>query len=637
MASWTLQATSKAIPPDLHMGEDSPTGKVRGHVETGNVLVSPSIVRPKPVRISASGQVKPVAMKIVRPIPQVKPVAMKVVRPIPQRASEQFYDNVYREGISNQEASGAAVMAHEWHRKWTQQQETHHDVVDQDFYQDDSRLPSYYDVQQDRSGANNPFMIESSTPESIDDDGLKRCRTGHGDTLNESEPEVDLEALYCNPDDRLSSISTSQSPDSGSFGFDLRQMKRRNVGSGSNRLEDGQERNLPWATPSAVRPAVVRPLVIRSSRAEEIPMHDDNRGFIPEVISTFENGESISPISSCFLQQQSEEHDPITIVNRQEEEIHFVEDDEDLSECSEPNKSVTSVMSENNILARDDVLHALAITRGDVDSETFTKALDPLLKYYSSSEVNPRSPLSTGLSLEGMWLQLSKPTYFGCLGENDRGDPLYTLGRMSFDMFSPTNVICSLQGNFNPVEIVDDEQRRNMLQTVPKKLREEVESGTTVLRTYHILTAFTIEAADGLATFPNAPNKDVDRSIRGIMTTYGYSLPDPEIPDRYSIWFTGGCIEPNNDPSDIDGWKRLFTLHPPKHTFGEKAKLLAVKLLMGATLPEGMDENGRMEFAFTRPIGGHGTAFVDVIYIDNCLRVVRGHRGTIMVFSRLPS
>ena len=57
---------------------------------------------------------------------------------------------------------------------------------------------------------------------------------------------------------------------------------------------------------------------------------------------------------------------------------------------------------------------------------------------------------------------------------------------------------------------------------------------------------------------------------------------------------------------------------------------------MGATLPEGMDvNNGSMDYSFTRPIGGHGMAYMDVIYLDKTLRIVRGHRGTIFVFSRL--
>jgi len=152
---------------------------------------------------------------------------------------------------------------------------------------------------------------------------------------------------------------------------------------------------------------------------------------------------------------------------------------------------------------------------------------------------------------------------------------------------------------------------------------------------YSIIAAFTIEPP--VAAFPDAPNKDVVRPIRGIMTTYGYSLPDPNVPNRQSIWITGGKIEPNNDDADLLAWKRQFGLHPPTRGLGQRAKLLAVKWLMGAEIGEGMNADGSMEYRFHRPLGGHGMAYVDTLYLNDTLRIVRGHRGTMYVFNRLPA
>lgn len=150
---------------------------------------------------------------------------------------------------------------------------------------------------------------------------------------------------------------------------------------------------------------------------------------------------------------------------------------------------------------------------------------------------------------------------------------------------------------------------------------------------HSIVTAFTIEPH--LPAYPTAPNKDVRRPIRGLMTTHGYTLPDPEIPNRHSVWITGGRIEPNDDPVDQREWKRQFAMNPPKHALGEKAKLLAVKLLMGATIPTKVEEDGSLQYEFTRPLGGHGISYVDLLYVDESLRIVRGHRGTVFVFSKL--
>ena len=108
------------------------------------------------------------------------------------------------------------------------------------------------------------------------------------------------------------------------------------------------------------------------------------------------------------------------------------------------------------------------------------------------------------------------------------------------------------------------------------------------------------------------------------------------MPNRLSIWFTGGKLKPNNEDYDIHEWKRVFGAPQPQRTLAEKARVLAASLLMGARVPITMEDDGTMEYTFTRPIGGHGVAYVDVIYLDNSLRIVRGHRGTFFVFTRIP-
>jgi len=149
-----------------------------------------------------------------------------------------------------------------------------------------------------------------------------------------------------------------------------------------------------------------------------------------------------------------------------------------------------------------------------------------------------------------------------------------------------------------------------------------------------IITAFTIEPHS--PAFPDdAPNRDVQRPIRGLMTTYGCIIPDPHTPARHTVWITGGRLEPNDAPADVAAWKQLFAAHPPAHTLREHARLLAVQWLMGATLPRVVDEaTGAMEYTFARPLGGHGMTYLDTLYADESLRIVRGHRGTTFVFTR---
>jgi len=61
---------------------------------------------------------------------------------------------------------------------------------------------------------------------------------------------------------------------------------------------------------------------------------------------------------------------------------------------------------------------------------------------------------------------------------------MYTMGRMSFDMFTPGNLICSIQGIFNNITTLDMKKDHHLLKSVPRSLREEIDSGKSVLRSY---------------------------------------------------------------------------------------------------------------------------------------------------------
>lgn len=131
--------------------------------------------------------------------------------------------------------------------------------------------------------------------------------------------------------------------------------------------------------------------------------------------------------------------------------------------------------------ARDGLLQALAGMGGEtIGNVKLTKHLDFLKHHYEATKGPSGKEVEAS---RGTWLTLTKPTFFGSLGENDEGDPMYTLGRMSFDMFSPTNLVCSLQGCFNQVVSVEDRTHDEHL-VVPKNLKDEVDNGTTSLHTY---------------------------------------------------------------------------------------------------------------------------------------------------------
>jgi len=129
----------------------------------------------------------------------------------------------------------------------------------------------------------------------------------------------------------------------------------------------------------------------------------------------------------------------------------------------------------------------------------------------------------------------------------------------------------------------------------------------------------------------------IPRPIEGILTNQGYAVPDPSNNNRLSIWFSGGSLEVLNEEEDLEEWKKIFdSSDAPNRNFTEYAKVLAARILLGAHLPEAMESDGSLSFVLKRPIGGHGLAYCDILYLDEDFRIMRGHRGSIFVCTRIP-
>ena len=99
------------------------------------------------------------------------------------------------------------------------------------------------------------------------------------------------------------------------------------------------------------------------------------------------------------------------------------------------------------------LLRELASCHGDTREESFQKSLEALEELYAIGEeryddVNINEEVDDS---EGTWLTLSRPMFPGLLGRNLYGEAKYTLGTMSFGVFRPSDLVCSLQGTFNDV------------------------------------------------------------------------------------------------------------------------------------------------------------------------------------------
>lgn len=282
------------------------------------------------------------------------------------------------------------------------------------------------------------------------------------------------------------------------------------------------------------------------------------------------------------------------------------------------------------------LIEDLRLSGGCVDTPEFLKCQQLLENHFNQ---NGLKDLNLN-ELEGNWLTISKPAYTECKGKNEKGENRYSLGRISFDMFKPADLTCSFQASFNHIQSIDPSNPGRPLH-VPRSLMQDIRKGECRLQTYDIAVAVTIEPGQDLKG--NSRDKSdtdcyvVPKPIRGILTTQGYSIPDPNIPNRLSIWFSGGSFEVQDEEMDIDEWKKIFDQSSaPNRDLQEYANSLAARLLLGAHIHEKLEEDGTLRFDLKRPIGGHGSVFCDIIYTDDTLRIMHGHHDSVYVCVRVP-
>ena len=148
--------------------------------------------------------------------------------------------------------------------------------------------------------------------------------------------------------------------------------------------------------------------------------------------------------------------------------------------------------------AKVDLLRIISQSGGffDVSKRASVTALDRLVGLYHKKGVDARQNISREEAscrkdiniMDGTWLSLCRPEYESCRGHNASGEFLYRLGRMSFDMFRPVGLICSVRGVFSAVTPVEENGPEYIPQSLKGKLRGNDRGGGSGemcnLRTY---------------------------------------------------------------------------------------------------------------------------------------------------------
>jgi len=229
---------------------------------------------------------------------------------------------------------------------------------------------------------------------------------------------------------------------------------------------------------------------------------------------------------------------------------------------------------------------ALDTHGGNSKEQTVVAAVDALAAL-CPSDAPAREP-----SILGNWRQINSPEYSGGTLTDD-GQFQYTLGRLSFGIFEPKDLVCTLGPIGNPLKASDEE-------------------GTIE---YEIEVPMTIALEDGPPTSA---------------TLLNFATCSAVDDKRLSVSFSGGVLKPTGS-YDAEAWRTTFgpalAAKPGKR---EQIKNWMLGMMMGLVKPKEMSEGDSMSYQMTKAPKG----YLDVLYLDDELRITRGNRGSLVVCER---
>lgn len=240
-------------------------------------------------------------------------------------------------------------------------------------------------------------------------------------------------------------------------------------------------------------------------------------------------------------------------------------------------------------LFKNQLRQALAVYEGDPHHARVTELIDCLVA------LNPTSNPAQNLELlEGNWRLISAPIFPDGKWLPD-GTYSYTLGRLAFNMFQPSDLTVVIQQVFQPV----------------------FPTGKGTQHTHDIVVDFAI-------AHPNHP------PLRGIVRNLG--LCEPSSAAVLQVQFTGGILEPAPD-TDLQQWKAVFENPTPtsRRSAKEWFQSQVLKFMFGLVPPKGLEAaTGKAEFTMRRSPKGSLT----ILYLDDELRITRGQRETLLICER---
>ncbi len=231
--------------------------------------------------------------------------------------------------------------------------------------------------------------------------------------------------------------------------------------------------------------------------------------------------------------------------------------------------------------------------QGNTKHAAVINAIDELVK------LNPtNAPAYNSELRNGDWLMINAPSFPGGQRQAD-GSMVYSLGRMSFGMFQPQDLLVQIDHVRQPILPI----------------------ANTTQYTHDIIAEFTIVKAD----MP---------PLSGIVKNLGVCEPNGN--DTLRVQFTGGTLEPQAT-TNLDDWKAIFGDQPTEAQSARpkplKQKLMNgfLRLMFGLVGPRPMDTaTGIVTYAMQRSPKGN----LQLLYLDDELRITKGEKGTVLICER---
>lgn len=223
--------------------------------------------------------------------------------------------------------------------------------------------------------------------------------------------------------------------------------------------------------------------------------------------------------------------------------------------------------------------------------------------------------------LKGDFATLSIPPFPGRIEPTKGREDVvqYTLGRLSFNIFQPNELVCTVKSIENQVHPQHNEQG---------------DSGRdTPVFSYDIVVELIIHTPDG----------DLDATLMNKASCWENEKKN----DRLSVSFSGGSLIPGKetykDSTMLAVWEKTFA-NAYERAKEERTILgwfyhYCLVFFLGLTLPSDPKhlDCSRDKNSFHFDIGRSPKGFLDVLYMDEDMRITKGNRGTITVVERVSS